>query len=283
MIHNSPYDALHHAGITIEGYSRACGQSVWRVPEFDLGFDAGAMPWQFLNTPTWFITHAHLDHLAALPLLVTRRAIMEFPIPTTIYLPEEVVDPAWDMLKSWEKLDRGSISCTLKGLVAGDEVEVSREHIVKAYAMHHPVPALGYIVSDRRHKLKAEYQGLPGEQIRDLKLSGVAVSQEQRVPLLAYTGDTRPEGLDENPDFFKARILITEMSFVRVKHPREKIHGYGHMHIDDFIERADRFQNELVIVGHVSSRYEIEETRQAIAENMPAGLRERMRVWGYNT
>jgi ribonuclease Z len=280
MIDNAAYQSLQHAGLTIEGYSRALVQSVWRLPELNLGFDAGAMPWRFLDTPVWFITHAHLDHLAALPVLVSRRAIMDLPIPTTIYVPEPIVDQVWEMLRTWEKLDHCSMSCTLKGVAAGDEVAVSRDHFVRAYAMHHPVPALGYIVWERRHKLKPEFQGLPGDRIRDLKLGGVAVTEEQRLPLIGYTGDTRPEGLDDNSDFFAARVLITEMSFVRVNHPREKIHGYGHMHIDDFVERAEKFRNELLIVAHISSRYEIDEAKDAVAKHMPAGLRERMHVWG---
>ena len=44
-------------------------------------------------------------------------------------------------------------------------------------------------------------------------------------------------------------MLITEMSFIRPSHRREKIHKFGHMHLDDFIERADRFHNELIICG----------------------------------
>lgn len=280
MIDNSPFHTLHHAGMTIEGYSRAMVQSVWRVPEFNLGFDVGAMPWHFLNTPTWFISHTHLDHLAALPMLVSRRGILDFPTPTTIYAPEESVDSIWDMLLMWEKLDYGSMSCTLKGVAAGDEIIVSNDHVVKAFAVEHRIPALGYIVFDRRHKLKAEFHGMPGEKIRDLKLAGVAVTEEQRIPLLGYTGDTNPLGLDQNPEFFDVRVLITEMSFVRVKHPREKIHSFGHMHIDDFIERAERFRNELIIVGHVSSRYEIEETVDAVNDVIPPSLRSRIHVWG---
>jgi len=280
MIDNCSFQSLKHSGITIEGYSRAMVQSVWRVPEWEIGFDIGALPWTFVPTPTWFITHGHIDHFAALPNLVSRRAVMDLPAPTTIYLPEAIVDDAWDLLKLWERLDRGPQSCTLKGLAAGDEVEVSQNQVVTAFATRHPVPSLGYVVWERRRKLKPEYQGFSGSAIRDLRQSGAAVTDEQRIPVLCYTGDTSPPGLDENPITFEARILITEMSFVRVKHPRDKIHSYGHMHIDDFIERADRFHNELVIVAHVSSRYEIDETRQAIAENVPSPLRERIHVWG---
>ena len=40
------------------------------------------------------------------------------------------------------------------------------------------------------------------------------------------------------------------MSFVRPNHRREKIHKFGHMHLDDFVERADRFKNEVIIAAH---------------------------------
>jgi ribonuclease Z len=279
MLSNSPYHSLALNGLTIEGYSRAMVQSVWRVPEFDIGFDAGAMPWQFLNTAHWFISHTHLDHLAALPVLVSRREIMGFPVGTTIYLPESMVDPVWEMLQLWEKLDRGPMGCSLKGLQAGDEVEIGREHLVKAYAMVHPVPALGYILWERRHKLKPEYAGLPGDHIRDLKKQGVEVTFEHRSPLFAYTGDTSPQGLDENPDFLRAKFLVTEMTFTRPNHPRENVHAYGHMHLEDFVERADRFENERVIVGHVSSRYELSEAQEAAAQRLPERLRERVMIW----
>jgi len=280
MIENSPYHSLQHAGVTVEGYSRAMVQSVWRVPELDIGFDVGAMPWAFLNTPNWFISHTHLDHLAALPVLVSRRGVMDFPVPTTVYVPAEMVELVWDMLQVWEKLDRGPMNCTLKGVSPGDEIELSRDHVVTVHAMRHTVPAVGYVVWERRHKLKAEYQGLAGNRIRDLKEAGTTVTDDVRTPLIAYTGDTRPEGLFDNPSFLEARILIAEMSFVRVNHRRENIHAFGHMHIDDFIENAALFRNEKVIVGHISSRYDIEEAVDAVRDHMPASLAERMHVWG---
>src|SRR5580692_1581672 len=73
MVDNAPILTHHHAGLTIEGYSRAAVQSYWRVPELKLGFDIGAQPWDFMGTPTWLITHTHLDHIAALPVYVARR------------------------------------------------------------------------------------------------------------------------------------------------------------------------------------------------------------------
>ena len=55
---------------------------------------------------------------------------------------------------------------------------------------------------------------MTGDQIRDLRLSGVEVSAEIRIPKVAYMGDTAPQGLDAFPEVYKAQILITEMTFV---------------------------------------------------------------------
>src|SRR5262249_4915207 len=167
----------------------------------------------------------------------------------------------------------------LKGVKAGDEIDLSREHVVTPFATTHTIPSLGYVVWERRFKLKEEYHGLPGDRIRDLRLSGVAVTREVRTPLLAYTGDTSPAGLDAYPPVFQARVLITEMSFVRPNHRREKIHKFGHMHLDDFLERADRFQNELIICGHYSTRYHPKEVRRLVEPRRPPSLKDGMRLW----
>ncbi len=178
-----------------------------------------------------------------------------------------------------QRLDRGRQACELKGVRPGDEFELSREHVVTVFATTHTIPSVGYVVWDRRNKLKEEYHGLPGEQIRDLRLSGVEVTREVRTPLLCYTGDTSPAGLDAYPPVFEAKILITELSFVRPNHRREKIHKFGHMHLDDFLERADRFQNELVICGHLSTRYHPQEVRRVVEARLPASLRDRVKLW----
>jgi ribonuclease Z len=81
MVENAPYLTHHHGGLTIEGYSRAAVQSYWRVPELKLGFDLGAHPWDFMGTPTWLLSHTHLDHVAALPVYVARRRMMKMEPP----------------------------------------------------------------------------------------------------------------------------------------------------------------------------------------------------------
>jgi ribonuclease Z len=278
MVENAPILSHQHGGLTVEGYSRAAVQTYWRIPELKIGFDLGAQPWDFMGTPTWLISHTHLDHVAALPVYIARRRMMKME-PPTIYLPAESIEDVRRLLLIMQRLDRGRQICQLHGVAPGQEIELSREHVITVFSTTHTIPSLGFLVWDRRHKLKEEYHGLPGDKIRDLRLSGVDVTREVRTPLVAYTGDTSPAGLDNYPPAFEAKILITELSFIRPNHRREKIHKFGHMHLDDFLERADRFNNELIICSHFSTRYHPQEIRRLIEGKLPAKLREKMRLW----
>jgi ribonuclease Z len=231
-----------------------------------------------MGTQNWFVTHTHLDHVAALPVYVARRRMMKME-PPRLFLPAEAVEDVRRLLLIMQRLDRGRLVCDLIGMKPGDEVELSRDHVVTAFATTHTIPSLGFIVWDRRNKLKPEFHGLSNDQIRDIRLSGVPVTHEVRVPLLVYTGDTSPGGLDAFPPAFEAKILITEMSFIRPNHRREKIHKFGHMHLDDFLERADRFRNELIVVGHFSTRYHPAEVKRYVEGKLPESLRDRILLW----
>jgi ribonuclease Z len=231
-----------------------------------------------MGTASWFLTHMHLDHMACLPVYVARRRMMKMA-PPTIYLPEYAVDDIRRLLLIMQRLDRGRQNCELVGVKPGQEIELSRDHVISVFETTHTIPSVGYLVWERRNKLKEEYHGLTGEQIRDLRLSGTPVTRELRTPLVAYTGDTSPAGLDNYPPAYEAKILITEMSFIRAKHRREKIHKFGHMHLDDFIERADRFKNELIVCAHFSTRYGVDEVRRILEAKLPEALRGRVRIW----
>jgi ribonuclease Z len=275
---NAPYLSLTHGSLTIEGWSRAAVQSCWRIPELKIGFDLGAQPWDFMGTGSWFISHPHLDHIAALPVYVARRRMMKME-PPTIYLPAECLEDVRRLLQVMQRLDRGRQICELVGLVPGQEIELSREHVAVAWPTTHTVPSLGLLIYERRQKLREEYHGLSNAQIRDLRLGGTPVTREMRTPLVAYTGDTSPAGLDACPEAFRAKVLITELSFIRANHRRDKIHKFGHMHLDDFLERQELFQNELIVAGHFSTRYHNNEIRRILEAKLPDRLKERMRVW----
>lgn len=278
MIQNLPVKTLVHKGLTIEGYSRAAVQTYWRIPELKVGFDLGAHPWSFMGTGTWFISHTHLDHVAALPVYVARRRMMKME-PPVIYLPEGTVEHVERILKLFTRLDRGRLPCRLVPTRPGDEIELSRENVVTVSSTKHTLPSLGFVVWERRRKLKAEYQHLTGEQIRDLRLGGAEVTEERRIPRVAYLGDSSPEGLDNCPAMFEAEVLITELTFVAPSHRKDKIHKFGHIHLDDLIERRERFRNELILAGHLSARYTAQQVRRLVAQALPDMLDGRLQLW----
>jgi ribonuclease Z len=278
MINNLPVKTLAHKDLTIEGYSRAAVQTYWRIPELKIGFDLGAQPWSFMGTPTWFVSHAHMDHLIALPVYVARRRMMKME-PPVIYLPEAVLEPMQRILRLLSRIDRGRLPCTLLPIKAGDEIELSREHVVTISATAHTVPSLGFVVWERRRKLKPEFVGLPGEKIRDLRLGGTEITTEVRLPRLAYLGDSAPAGLDACPAMFEAEVLIMELTFVAPHHRKDKIHKFGHMHLDDLLERRERFRNELIIASHFSTRYHTRQVQTWVSKSLPEMMRGRLHLW----
>ncbi|QDV12580.1 ribonuclease Z [Rosistilla oblonga] len=278
MFENIPLRKCQHAGLTIEGYSRAAVQTCWRIPELKCGFDLGVQPWDFMGTPTWFVSHTHLDHIAALAVYVSRRRMMKMD-PPVIYLPANSIDHCLAMLRSFTRLDKGAMPCELLPAEPGDEIELSRELVVNVFPTRHTITSVGYMVSERRKKLKEEFQGLQGTEIRDLRMKGVEVSHETRMPILAYTGDTQPRGLDDNPEVFDCKILIAEMTFIAPDHRKEKIHKHGHMHLDDWVARKDRFNNELIIASHFSTRYSDQQIRRMVEKKLPGLLGGRLNLW----
>jgi ribonuclease Z len=278
MINNVPIKTLKHNDLTIEGYSRAAVQTYWRIPELKLGFDLGAQPWSFMGTETWFVTHGHLDHIVALPVYVARRRMMKMT-PPVIYMPAETVDPVRNLLQQCTRLDRGKLPCDLRPVAPGDEIELSRELVVTVSATRHTVPSLGFVVWDRRRKLKPEFQNLSGDEIRDLRQAGKDVTEEIRRPRVAYLGDSAPPGLDDCPAMYEAEILICELTFIAPDHRKEHIHKFGHMHLDDLVDRRDRFKNEIIIAGHLSTRYHPNAVREMVSRAFPDMLGGRLQLW----
>ncbi|MDR0522520.1 MAG: metal-dependent hydrolase [Planctomycetaceae bacterium] len=277
-----PCRQLTFNGMTVEGFSRAAMQTYWRIPELKLGFDFGGQPWHFMSTPQWFLSHTHMDHLLALPAYAARRRMMKME-PPTIFVPAHAVQRIRQLLDVFTRLDHGRLPCQLVGVMPGEEYELSREHVVSVVKTDHSIPSVGYIVWERRKKLKPEYQSLSEQEIRqlaaELRLAGKQVSAEIRFPRVAYLGDSTPLGLDNNPAMYEADILITEMSFAAKRHRSDKIHRYGHIHLDDIIDRRDKFRNGLIIASHFSTRCSDKEIDHIVRRRLPDMLDNRLVLW----
>ena len=78
---------------------------------------------------------------------------------------------------------------------------------------------------------------------------------------------------------YEAQILIAEMTFVAPVHRKDRIHKDGHMHLDDFVERRERFKNDIVIACHFSTRYNGRQVRSLVEKAIPDMLDGRLHLW----
>ena len=62
-------------------------------------------------------------------------------------------------------------------------------------------------------------------------------------------------------------------------HRKDKIHKFGHMHLDDVVERAARFQNQLIIGSHFSTRYHTRQIQHHVEKALPDMLGGRLQLW----
>ncbi|MDQ2746652.1 MAG: 3',5'-cyclic-nucleotide phosphodiesterase [Acidobacteriota bacterium] len=101
------------------------------------------------------LTHAHLDHIAGLPLFIDDLfAVLDAPID--VYATAEVVEILERDVFNWEIYPRFSELSNERGAVlryryfeAGKEFSV--EHLqLKPIAVNHKVPSVGFIISDRQ-------------------------------------------------------------------------------------------------------------------------------------
>lgn len=271
--------SLRYGDVTIEGYSRAAVQTFWRIPELKLGFDLGWQPWEYMGTPRWFVSHTHMDHCLALPAYVVRRRMMRMT-PPTIYLPRGNVVDVQKLLDIYARLDRGKgLPCNLVGVEAGMELELSRELVVSVVKTYHSVPSVGYIVWERRKKLRPEYAQFSAREICALKEKGIDITYEIRSPRVAYLGDSSIRGLDANPEMYDADILITEVTFAAADPTPEKAYQFGHIHFDDILARRERFKNKVIVAGHFSTRCTDRLIRRYIHKKCPDLLDGRLKIW----
>lgn len=253
--------------LAIEGSSRAGEETWFRVSPPGLAFDAGRGPLALAGVRQIFLTHGHLDHALGVPYLLSRRAL-EHPEGRRVYCPAEIAGDLRRLIAAAERLERTSYPFELLPLVPGDRVEVGRDLAVEAFASAHVVPGLGYHLLRRRRRLGEAYRELAAEELVELKRRGVAVEEQAEERWLSYCGDTGPQVFDRQPELYESRVLMVECTFLAARH-RERAGEFGHLHLEDLVERQERFANEVVVLYHLSRRHRREELEREVARCLP--------------
>lgn len=261
------------AGIAIEGVSIAGHESFYKVPGFHALLEFGRAPDDTVGYATVCLTHGHLDHAAGLAHHASRRTLQGLP-PARVFAPEAAVPDLEAWLAISHRLENVDYGVHVTPAVPGRTVALRNDLELKFLPGRHRVPTVGYLFSETRRKLKNEYLDLPGERIAALRAGGVEVTRREVAPLLAYPGDCGPAIFDAAPELFSARVLLIECSFL-LPEDRDRARVYEHLHLDDFLERAAAFQNEVIVLTHFSQRYRPEEIREAL-RTLPETLARRV-------
>lgn len=267
---------LQLGDVRIEGRSRAGTETWFRIHPPGLAFDAGRGAPPLAGAADLFLTHGHLDHALGVPYVLSQRSLHR-DRGTRLFCPAEIVADLEALILAAERLERADYHYELVGLEPGDRVRVGRDLAVEAFASDHVVPSLGFSLLRTRRRLRPEHRGLPGETLRDMRERGEEVTDSVEDHLLAYCGDTGPAVLDREPELLTARILMIECTFLDEEH-RRRGERYKHVHLEDLVERADRFANEHLVLFHLSRRHRPEELLRAAERKLGAELARRVHV-----
>lgn len=261
---------------TIRGISVGGVYTSLAVPELGLVFDAGASPRSSGAIDNILLSHGHVDHIGALPALLGIRALQGKTRPPRVVMPVEIVAELSAALEALSKLQRWPLAIEAIGMSPGEEIALRGDLRVRAVRTFHPVPSLGYVIIRRVSKLKPELAGLSGGEIAARRRAGEEVTDHDDRLELAYATDTLVSALDHAPELLKSRVLIVECTYLDERKTVADARGGCHIHLDEIIERADRFENEHIVVMHVSQIYRPDEVAAVLDARVPPGLRKRM-------
>ncbi len=213
------------AGVYLRGASVAARATAFAVPELGVALDLGRLSPAVAAQPVVLLSHAHLDHSAALLAYLNLRARFYPEEPPTVYLPEAIRKPFLAALALMPGLEsvrkRLDLETVLRGVEDGEEVVLPGGR-ARAVARDHGVPTLGWVL--RR------------------AAGGRAV--------LAYGADGRAAQLLARPELVDAAVAVVECSFVEANRRVAAVLG-GHAHVSDLAELAPRLACQVLVLAHL--------------------------------
>jgi ribonuclease Z len=262
--------------LTIEGRSRAGNETWFRVKELNVALDIGRCPDRLIGVPNVFVTHPHLDHALGIPFYASQRNLQRLPTGT-VFVPAEKAEEVRELMRLHERLEGTSYDLDIRGMAIGESLGLRRKLVVEAHESTHRVPARSWRFLERRQKLLADLAGSSPQQLAAERAGGKPTVEERLHPLLLYTGDTDAGIFECGTPLYDADVLMIECSFTGDA-DGERAKRYTHLHLDEIFERADLFENEMIILTHFSLRDAPVTIHERVRRRLPRVLRGRVRL-----
>ncbi len=263
---------------TVRGISVGGVYTTVQVPELSALLDVGLPLRAFCAADRIFLSHGHVDHSGGLAGLLGVRGMMHKRAPPEVFMPHEIVDDLVAALSVLTRLQRYELAVTPIGMSPGDEHHLGNNLYVRAFRTHHPVPSLGFQFVRKVNKLRPAYLALPGPEIALRKARGDDLFEQVEHLELAYATDTLIRVIDTSPAILKSRVLILECTFLDDRKSLADSRAGCHIHLDELIEAAERFENEHLVLMHTSQIYAPAEARTIIQRRVPAQLASRIQL-----
>lgn len=263
------------AGIQIEGVSTAAVETCIELPELGVVFDMGCCPRRTARHDDVFLSHGHVDHCGAVAQHAGLRGLNSLP-GARYHVLDENASGIDAMFTAFDRLAGATLPRQVAPLSAGQSVRLRRDLVARSFPTDHRVPSQGYLLFRHVDRLKAEHRDKHGSEIAKLKADGVAVTEPEETPLVAFSGDTRIEAIEGCDAARKAKLLVLEVTFLDPSHPVSDARRRGHIHLDEVIERAAMFENEAILFMHFSARYTADDVRRLLDARLPDSLRSRV-------
>ncbi len=263
--------------IKFVGYSLAGISTSIAMPDADVLFDvAQGLPYQ---TPfnTILLTHAHMDHAAGIPYLISQKSMQRRPTPVVI-MPEEAVDPMKRLMSIWHEIDQFEYPFIFRSVKAGEEIPLKSGYFAKTFPTYHRVPSQGYTIFKRRKQLKAQYAKASPQELGTLRREGVELEELIEDNLVSFTGDTKIEFL-ESEQARKSKILFVEATYWTDAKSVANAREWGHIHFDELLPKLATLENERIVLIHASARHTTREIREIIDARVPEHIKPKLTLF----
>ncbi len=245
------------------------------IPRFKIMFDTGTGTSQLVEIPRILLTHGHLDHASGIPYLVSQRSLRKLP-KSEIYVPEAIYEPLDKILKLWREIEQYEFQYDLIPLKLNHYYYLQGNFYFQPIPSYHRIPSNGFVIIEKKQKLKEIYKHLPGYEIARLKNEKPDIIETVYEPIISFSGDTQIEFVLNNPIVQKSKILFMETTYICEKRPVERARKWGHTHLNEIVEYAEYFRDiEKIFLIHFSLRYTQKEIYEVLKRKLPGWLYEK--------